>query len=107
MAYKALKNFSCNKVRKKVGEFLTDEECEKIGSEFGEQLKKDGFIREESAQVKAPELEPEPELEPVLKDNLDEMDKDQLLNECKELGIKPHHRAKEDKIRELIREERG
>ena len=42
---KVLKNFACNGVKKKVGQILTEEEAEKIGQKFGEQLVKDDFIQ--------------------------------------------------------------
>ena len=45
MKVKALKNFSCNGVRKKIGQFLSEEECEKIGDEFGEDLVKNDFLQ--------------------------------------------------------------
>ena len=48
---KVLKNFTCNGVRKKAGQFLSKEDKELIGGKFGEQLMKDDFIQGESKQL--------------------------------------------------------
>ena len=96
---KALKNFTCNGVRKKAGEFLSENDKEKIGEKLGQKLINDDFIRSES--------EPKEEsssLSYPSSDDLNEMDKEELMELAKKLGLKHHHNSGEDKIRELIRE---
>lgn len=99
---KALKNFSCNGVKKKAGEMLSDEDKKIIGKEFGEMLIKNDMIG--SASVKKPDLDLKDE---DLKDeekSLDDMDKSELMEKAKNLGIKVHGASKEEKIREMINE---
>lgn len=42
---KVLKNFSCNGVRKKAGEILSNKEKEIIGEKFGKKLIHDDFLQ--------------------------------------------------------------
>jgi vacuolar-type H+-ATPase subunit I/STV1 len=41
---KVLRNFSCNGVKKKVGDILTEDDKDKIGKKFGRELFDQGFF---------------------------------------------------------------
>lgn len=97
---KVLKNFSCNNVRKKIGDYLSDEDKKKIGKSFGEQLFKDDFLQRVGKENKQAESHQEAEKE----DDLSSMDKEQLLAVAEEMSLEVDKRKGADKIREEIRE---
>lgn len=50
MRMKALKNFSCNGIKKKANEFLSLEETEAIGDVFGKELLRNDMVRVEPVE---------------------------------------------------------
>ena len=92
---RALKNFSCNKIRKKAGDYLSKEELEMIGEKFLKGLMANDFIQMGVDSKKNP-----------LKDEviLGDLGRDALLEHAKSLGLKPHYKLGEDKIKEMIKE---
>jgi len=103
---KALRNFKCNGVKKKSGQELSKEDLEKIGDKFLADLKAKDII---SGSLE-PLGDPEPSNDEKSDDDsdesdgLDELDREGLFEFASDLGLEPHHRAGEDKLRKLIRD---
>lgn len=125
MKIKVLKNFSCNGVRKSVGQFLTEEEAEKIGEEFGNEFIKNDYlmVMEEEDESDNDSSDSDDDSnddsgdsnddssdsdddsdDDELKINLDELDKPGLMKLANDLGLEPHHNTGEEKLRYLIQE---
>lgn len=90
---KVLKNFKCNGVRNKIGQFLSKEEFKRIDQELKEGLFQRGFLQAES-------------VESVVSVGmiLDELNKPGLWKYAKDLGLNPHHNTGENKLKELIKQ---
>lgn len=112
MEIKVLRNFKCNGVRKKAGEMLSKDEQEKMGEEFLKEHFKNDFLILNSKKSPFEDEENEDSNENNNdSDNdsdddsdLDEMNKEELLAKAKELGLDPHGRTGEEKLREMILE---
>ena len=133
MKIKVLKNFSCNGVRKRVGQFLSEEECEIIGDDFGSEFVKNDFllILEESDESDSDDNKDNDFDDNSSDDSgddsnddsnddtdsdddsndedenpviLEELDKPGLFEYAKKLELDPHHNTGEERLREMIRE---
>jgi len=97
---KVVSNFSCNGLKKKAGESLSEDELEIIGP-FLDQLKANDLIRGESKKKSA-----SPVINPVVNsdsnDDVVELSLEELKEECKKRALKFHHRAGADKLKELL-----
>lgn len=106
---KVLKNFSCNGLKKKVGQFLSEKDIQVIGEKFGKELRFKDFLQMESEPKPAPIIESNSSPEVIKKEVfcLDELDKSGLYQYAKELGLNPHWNAGEGKLREIIKKHLG
>lgn len=86
---KVLKNFKCNGVKKKIGQFLSKEELKLMGEKLGEELFQRCFLQAES--------------DAPVGMILDELSKPGLWKYAKDLGLNPHHNTGENKLKEMIK----
>lgn len=102
---KVLKNFSCNGVKKKIGQFLSKEDKDIIGENFGKELLHKDFLQMESEPKPAPIIESNDSPKVIEKEafGLDELDKPGLWRYAKNLGLNPHHNTGENKLKEMIK----
>ena len=100
---KALKNFTCNGVRKKAGDLLSKEELVMLGDLKGGLVKDDFLQMGESKKEEKEEEKAELPVEPEMKDDLCDLDREGLMKYAKDLGLNPHHNCGEEKLREMVR----